>query len=481
MILNEYRLMPWQKEAQELIAQASRGVLLRRERGDASRLRPGDEVAHTGQHCDHRQPAVTDDRSFFGHPRGLSTLFFTEMWERFSYYGMRAFLILYMTRPSSPAGSAWPIRTRRRSTAPTPGSAWGASIAGGIIGDRWLGQYRSVLLGGIVIMLGHFALVFPPLPFFYAGLALDRHRHGAAETERQHARRVALSAGRRCAATHGFSIFYMGINVGALLGPLVAGYLAQRVDWHIGFASAGVGMALGLVQLAFGQAPSARPPSIASPRQRGAGGQPRRRRDPARPARGRRSGHLRAPSGSAWPPSSSSSCSASCSSPGYEQAGSTLNLFADRYTRLEAFGFSVPVVVVPVGAAVLRHHRWRRSSRGRGRRSARNSRRSAASSRSACSSWACRFSCWCPPAAMAQAGEGIRVSPWWLIASYAISEFGEIVPVSGGHERGDQARPAAHRRADDGRVVPVDRRSATSWPDGWPASSNRCRSPRCSR
>ena len=191
-------------------------------------------------------------------------------------------------------------------------SAWGASIVGGIIGDRWLGQYRSVLIGGIVIMLGHFALVFPPLPFFYAGLALIVIGTGLLKPN------VSTLVGslypqgdlRR---DNGFSIFYMGINVGALLGPLVAGYLAQRVDWHIGFASAGVGMALGLIQLALGRRhlkTARRTPGGGD----GAGRQPRRRRtrSGARGAR-RRSSPER--SGSASPPSPCSSCSASSSSP----------------------------------------------------------------------------------------------------------------------------------------------------------------------
>ena len=118
------------------------------------------------------QPAVTDDRSFFGHPRGLSTLFFTEMWERFSYYGMRAFLVLYMTAPVAAGGLAMSDSDATSIYGTYTGAAWGAAIVGGLIGDRWLGQFRSVLLGGAIIMLGHFVLVFPPLPFFYTGLAL---------------------------------------------------------------------------------------------------------------------------------------------------------------------------------------------------------------------------------------------------------------------------------------------------------------------
>ncbi|HEY6853300.1 MAG TPA: MFS transporter, partial [Gemmatimonadales bacterium] len=104
--------------------------------------------------------------TWFGHPAGLSTLFFTEMWERFSYYGMRAFLILYMVHAlgfdDKHAGRIYGNYTA---------GVWAAAIAGGIIADRWLGQYRSVLLGGIIIALGHFTLAFHPLPFFYVGLS----------------------------------------------------------------------------------------------------------------------------------------------------------------------------------------------------------------------------------------------------------------------------------------------------------------------
>ena len=114
------------------------------------------------------------DRSFFGHPRGLSTLFFTEMWERFSYYGMRAFLILYMTAPAAAGGLGFADADATSIYGTYTGTAWGASIVGGFIADRFIGQYRSVLIGGILITLGHFSLAFKALAFFYAGLALIR-------------------------------------------------------------------------------------------------------------------------------------------------------------------------------------------------------------------------------------------------------------------------------------------------------------------
>src|SRR5215216_2335260 len=112
------------------------------------------------------------DRGFFGHPRGLATLFFTEMWERFSYYGMRAFLVLYMTAPAAAGGLGFADADATSIYGTYTGSAWGASILGGLIADRFLGQYRSVLLGGIIIALGHFALAFRTLAFFYTGLSL---------------------------------------------------------------------------------------------------------------------------------------------------------------------------------------------------------------------------------------------------------------------------------------------------------------------
>jgi len=108
-----------------------------------------------------------DDRSFFGHPRGLSTLFFTEMWERFSYYGMRAFLILYMTAPAAAGGLGFADADAASIYGTYTGSAWGAAILGGLVADRFLGQYRSVLVGGVIIALGHFTLAFPNLSTFY--------------------------------------------------------------------------------------------------------------------------------------------------------------------------------------------------------------------------------------------------------------------------------------------------------------------------
>src|SRR2546422_10871227 len=156
----------------------------------------------------------TDVTGWAGHPRGLSTLFFTEMWERFSYYGMRAFLILYMTAPAAAGGLGFADTDAASIYGTYTGSVWGAAILGGLVADRWLGQYRSVLIGGIVIALGHFTLAFHPLPFLYAGLTLIVLGTGLLKPNISTIVGSLYEPGdeRRDA---GFSIFYMGINLGA--------------------------------------------------------------------------------------------------------------------------------------------------------------------------------------------------------------------------------------------------------------------------
>src|SRR2546426_1036014 len=116
--------------------------------------------------------ARLDTGGWRGHPRGLTTLFFTEMWERFSYYGMRAFLILYMTASTTAGGLGFDVAHAGSVYGTYTGSIWAATIGGGLVADRLLGAYRSVLIGGIIIALGHFTLAFKSLPFFYSGLAL---------------------------------------------------------------------------------------------------------------------------------------------------------------------------------------------------------------------------------------------------------------------------------------------------------------------
>jgi len=195
--------------------------------------------------------AATDTR-FFGHPRGLSTLFFTEMWERFSYYGMRALLILFMTASPAAGGLGFDIATAGAIYGLYTSMVYLTTLPGGWIADRLIGPQRAVLYGGILIACGHFSMAVPSLTTFYLGLVLIVLGTGLLKGN------VAVIVGRLYSAEDirrdaGFSIFYMGINLGAFIAPLVCGYLGQRIDWHVGFGAAGVGMVLGLIQYTLGR------------------------------------------------------------------------------------------------------------------------------------------------------------------------------------------------------------------------------------
>jgi POT family proton-dependent oligopeptide transporter len=193
--------------------------------------------------------AVWDDRAFFGHPKGLGLLFVVEMWERFSYYGMRAILVLYLvnslTWKTSEAAGLYGTYTSLVYLTP---------LLGGFLADRFIGTRRSMILGGVIIALGHFALAMPGLSSFYAGLGLIIVGTGffKPNVSTQVGQMYRPGDPRRDA---GFTIFYMGVNTGAALGPLVCGYLAQseRFGWHYGFAAAGVGMVLGLIVYLLGR------------------------------------------------------------------------------------------------------------------------------------------------------------------------------------------------------------------------------------
>src|SRR6266536_3545186 len=194
---------------------------------------------------------VIDTAGIGGHPRGLTTLFFTEMWERFSYYGMRALLILYMTASLAHGGLGFDTMKAGKIYGLYTSSVYLTPLAGGWLADKVFGARRAVLLGGIIIACGHFSMAFNSLPSFYTGLCLIAAGTGLLKPN------ISTMVGslyceqdvRRDA---GFSIFYMGINLGAFISPLVCGYLGQRISWHAGFGAAGVGMTLGLVQYVLG-------------------------------------------------------------------------------------------------------------------------------------------------------------------------------------------------------------------------------------
>jgi len=202
----------------------------------------------------------TSDRRFFGHPRGLSTLFFTELWERFSYYGMRAILVLFMTNAVTTGGMGLDDVTATAIYGLYTAAVYVVALPGGWIADRLLGLRRAVFWGGVVIAVGHFTLAIPHVIAFYMGLTLIVIGTGLLKPN------ISAIVGdlypeggaRRDA---GFSIYYMGINVGGFLGPLVCGYLGETIDWHLGFGAAGVGMILGLVNIRWAASTSARPAS----------------------------------------------------------------------------------------------------------------------------------------------------------------------------------------------------------------------------
>src|SRR5678816_306811 len=211
--------------------------------------------------------AATSDRSFFGHPGGLSTLFFTEMWERFSYYGMRAILLLYMTKAFTEGGLALDEKYAGLIYGTYVSSVWYLPLPGGWLADRILGAKRAVLIGAIIIACGHFSMAVNSKLTFYAGLILIACGTGLLKPN------ISAMVGQLYSEEDkrrdaGFSIFYMGINLGAFLAPLVVGFLAQSATfrnfitsfgfdpnsvWHWGFGAAGVGMTLGIIQYLLGQ------------------------------------------------------------------------------------------------------------------------------------------------------------------------------------------------------------------------------------
>ena len=204
----------------------------------------------------------TDSAGLFGHPKGLMTLFFTEMWERFSYYGMRAILLLYMVAPVANGGLGLDKPSATLIYGLYTSAVYLMSIPGGWIADGILGSRLAVLIGGIIIASGHYSMIFPSSTSFYAGLILIVLGTGLLKPNISSIVGSLYAEGdpRRDA---GFSIFYMGINLGAFVAPLACGFLAQdekfksflkannflpEGSWHWGFGAAGVGMTFGLIQ-----------------------------------------------------------------------------------------------------------------------------------------------------------------------------------------------------------------------------------------
>ena len=351
-------------------------------------------------------------KELLGHPVGLFTLFFTEMWERFSYYGMRALLILYMVGSTQKPGLGFSTAKSAQIYGLYTMLVYLMGIPGGFFADRVIGHRRAVFIGGVIIACGHFSMAFPSLATFYLGLGLIIIGTGLLKPN------VSTIVGtlytrddpRRDA---GFSIFYMGINIGAFISPLVCGWLGQKINWHAGFAAAGVGMVLGLIQYVAGRkylvsvsdakeskfeptAPDVPEPGPAFTRQDW--------------------GRITA--------ASILTLFALIFWAGFEQAGSSLNLFADRATRLTIFGFNYPSswfqsvepLFVIVFSAVFA---WVWVKLG--------SRNPSSPAKFTMGLFFLSLSfLLIVPAAKHFEASGQRVSPWWLIGLYFLQMVGEL-------------------------------------------------------
>jgi POT family proton-dependent oligopeptide transporter len=364
--------------------------------------------------------STTVDKQWLGHPRGLATLFFTEMWERFSYYGMRALLMLYMVGSVQQPGLGFGERRAATIYGIYTMAVYLAGIPGGWLADRFLGHYRAVFIGGCIIAAGHFSMAVPGLPFFFLGLGLIVIGTGLLKPN------VSSMVGslytrddvRRDA---GFSMFYMGINLGAFIAPLICGWLGQTANWHLGFAAAGVGMVLGLVQYVMGRKYLRAVSQEDVVQTTAAATDTAPQTDGPAPARKL--------TGTDWARIGAIAILtlfALLFWAGFEQAGSSLTLFADRATRLTILGFEYPsswfqsveplfvICFSPVFAWL-----WLRL--------ARSNREPSSPLKFTLGLFFLSLSfALVIPAARAFESSGGRVSPWWLIGLYFLQMTGEL-------------------------------------------------------
>lgn len=207
---------------------------------------------------------MSDQKTIWGHPRGLATLFFTEMWERFSYYGMRALLILFMATAVSDGGLGFDDKTSGAIYGLYTMGVYLLALPGGWLADRLFGLKKSVWYGGIIIALGHFTMGIPGILQLFSGAA-EKAELSALDTNAFFLGLILIVIGTGLLKPNissivgqlyapgdskrdaGFSIFYMGINIGAFAAPLLTSSVAEY-NWHLGFGLAGFGMVLGLIQ-----------------------------------------------------------------------------------------------------------------------------------------------------------------------------------------------------------------------------------------
>ncbi|MFD0762362.1 peptide MFS transporter [Lutibacter aestuarii] len=193
-------------------------------------------------------------QTLWGHPKGLYILFFTELWERFSFYGMRAILILYLTAKTteSNAGLGWDNVSALEIYGWYTMFVYVMSVPGGLLADRLIGQKKAVMVGGILIIIGHFILIFPEIWAFYLGALIIIIGVGALKPNISSMVGGLYKPGSEKRDT-AFTIFYIGINIGAFTAPLIVGYVGEVINWNLGFGLAGVGMTLGLIVYILGQ------------------------------------------------------------------------------------------------------------------------------------------------------------------------------------------------------------------------------------
>ncbi|MCX5296583.1 peptide MFS transporter [Streptomyces sp. NBC_00193] len=198
------------------------------------------------------QPPPGDDHAFLGHPRGLATLSGLEVWERFSFLGMQAILVLYFADTVANGGLGMNPGTAASVSAAYGTMVYLVSVAGGWLADRILGSYRAVLWGGILIACGHYAMAVPTAAMTWVGLGLISAGTGLLKPN------VASMVGKLYKTDDdrrdaGFALYYMGINIGAFAGPLITAWLGEHKGWHWGFSAAAVGMTAGLIQYVAGR------------------------------------------------------------------------------------------------------------------------------------------------------------------------------------------------------------------------------------
>ncbi|MCX4780368.1 peptide MFS transporter [Streptomyces sp. NBC_01264] len=198
------------------------------------------------------QPPPGDDHAFLGHPRGLATLSGLEVWERFSFLGMQAILVLYFADTVANGGLGMDPGTAASVSAAYGTMVYLVSVAGGWLADRILGSYRAVLWGGILIACGHYAMAVPTAAMTWVGLGLISAGTGLLKPN------VASMVGKLYKTDDdrrdaGFALYYMGINIGAFAGPLITAWLGEHQGWHWGFSAAAIGMTAGLIQYVAGR------------------------------------------------------------------------------------------------------------------------------------------------------------------------------------------------------------------------------------